>query len=629
MATNINDYKRRLNDFKEADDQVRAAIEYSKIAVWYFDDTRTPLRLCLDCPPSQPVRMNWTTVRYTVMSEFQDVMTEALRKALTAGEQLSLDVPIARREVGWQIVRGVATGRPGELMGVFIDMSDIKEAVLALEEKKRLVEEGLATKSNFLMKISKSLQNPLYGICSLVKLLSAETSNPEQNAMITVVAKSLDKLTALIEDTIVLSKIDRGVFDVDYKKFDAREVLAKKLAPFQRLAKQKGLLFTIDIEPSFPLLVWGEAVCFGRVVAGLTSNAVKFTSCGSVNVRVRYTVVEEEALIVSIEDTGIGISDEDQTRVFEWFTQGDSSCTRIYEGIGVGLGLIRGILQLLRGTISLHSKLGVGSAFAVSFPFKSLLCSYVPPGIRNAKRHICVQSVIMLHKIDLLKTFVDFYGCCMVSEPEIDYNRLALICIDNSEVQKTRALQIQARAMHLVNILVLTDEDIIDPENSTFSHIRASTWVLRAAEILRATVTHGTLSVVTSRDMACLSQHLRFLAIFGDPADALALKAIIEKLECNAIIASTAEDGLIQLRTGQFDAAILNSHLRLSDGQIIGDIILSDLDTYRRIPLVVALEAVASQTDLEWCRRFGLRFFLRKPFTIKNVSDVLHLATGQ
>jgi CheY-like chemotaxis protein len=95
------------------------------------------------------------------------------------------------------------------------------------------------------------------------------------------------------------------------------------------------------------------------------------------------------------------------------------------------------------------------------------------------------------------------------------------------------------------------------------------------------------------------------------------------------VIVPTAEIGLTQLREGQFDAAILNRHLTLTDGQIIGDIILSDLETYRRIPLVVALEAVASQTDLEWCRWFGLCFFLRKPFTTQNVSDVLHVATGQ
>jgi CheY-like chemotaxis protein len=240
-----------------------------------------------------------------------------------------------------------------------------------------------------------------------------------------------------------------------------------------------------------------------------------------------------------------------------------------------------------------------------------------------------VISVVVLHNYELLRTFTDFSVCYIVSEAEIDHDRLILICIDNSEVRKTRALQILSLCPQGVDVIVLTDDETANITNAPFAYIRSPTRVLRASEIFRAVVMHATLTTATSMDLVALSPHLKFLIMLPDHADALELQGIIEKLECTCVIVPTPVIDLTQLREGQFDAAILNRHLTLADGQIIGDIILSNLETYRTIPLVVALEAVASQTDLEWCRWFGLCFFLRKPFATKNVSDVLHLPTGQ
>jgi CheY-like chemotaxis protein len=449
--------------------------------------------------------------------------------------------------------------------------------------------------------------------------LDAVTSLPEQKAMIAVVQKSLDRLKDLIDDTLDLSRIERKSMELEFAKFDPTEVLATRLMPFQKIAKQKGLSFAISIQPSFPLFVWGEPNCFGRIVAGLVSNAVKFTPTGSVIVKLEY--VEDAQLSLIVQDTGIGITEADQPHVFDLFTQGDSSNTRIYEGIGLGLALVRNMVELLGGSLSLTSKLGYGSTFSAVFPFEALAYPFVSSVRKQQRRQILVLSALVLHNMDTLTLFTEFYGWEIVFDENVDMKRLIVIFCDNSDVQKSRALQISAFCSNPVFLIVLSDEEMTDVTHPSFIHIPSSSWVLRVSKLLRQPVVPR--KVKQRQHSSAWSQQLHVLIIVGDSTDELVLRTIIDKIESTCVIASNSDMGLAQLRDGQFDVVIMNRHCSLADGRTLGEVVMKDPSVYCGIPLIVIVEAAWLQTDLEWCRQNRVQNALRKPFTVSNVFDAL------
>jgi signal transduction histidine kinase len=515
VATNINEYKQRLEEFRETDEQLRIAAGYSKVVLWYFDDTSTPLRIVAkDLLLSAIGHTNWSTIRHSICSDYLEEVSRHIRNALVTQKPLVYETPLFFRTFAWVCTRGFATGRPGELMGCTIDISAIKETTIALEESKKIVEEGLAAKSTFLMKMSYAIHVPLYAMCSLIQLLDAATQNPEQKQMIGVVDKSLERLTDLIDDALDLTRIEKHVLPLDYKKFDPKFVLNTRLRPFANAADQKGLRLIVRIDPSFPILFWGEPVCFGRIVASLLSNAVKFTSEGHVNVDMGFV---DDKLLVRVDDTGIGIKQEDQSRVFDLFTQGDSSCTRPYEGTGVGLALVKSILDLLGGSISMQSRLGEGSSFVARFPFEPLLVPFVPHGLRKLHR----QVLLLSSELDgnQLGSFADFYGFEVVSEAQVATERLSLVLLDAA--QKSRALEVRARKSGPVLLFVVGD----DPTNDgRFRWLHKSLWMLEMSEILQHSLTSDSSIGADEGDGIATFHDLNVLVIDSDGSVQLVLR---------------------------------------------------------------------------------------------------------
>jgi CheY-like chemotaxis protein len=339
--------------------------------------------------------------------------------------------------------------------------------------------------------------------------------------------------------------------------------------------------------------------------------------------------MEDEQLSVTVPENGKGIRDEDQLSVFELFTQGDSSCTRIYEGIGVGLALVRKITELLKGRMTLESRLGYGSSFSAIFPFPAIACPYVPARIKERRYQAMLLFTPAIHNARTAKMFADFYGFELVTESEFDPNRLALICLDNSDQQKSRALQISALSSRSLIRLILSDDDGDDLITQSFSTISSSSWILRASSIFRRAVTSGNECTSCDIDWIPPCSTLHVLVVAGDATDEFVLRKILEKIECTCVIASAGNEGLTQLSEGSFDVAFVDRQVPLMNGQTIGETLIRDRDTYGRIPWVTAVDTVWSQADIEWCKRNGLLYILTKPFTVKSVSYMLHQAAGK
>jgi PAS domain S-box-containing protein len=226
-------------------------------------------------------------------------------------------------------------------------------------------------KSEFLATMSHEIRTPLNGVLGLSELLARTELTPHQRRLADGVEHAGRTLLALVNDILDLSKIEAGRLDLEAVDFDPRAVVEQSAALVADLARDKHLELVVSSAGDMPAQVRGDPVRFGQVITNLASNAVKFTADGEVVIRATgETGPDGPRVRVEVRDTGVGIDPEAASRLFEPFTQADSSTTREYGGTGLGLAISRRIVSAMGGQIGVDSDAGVGSTFWFTVGFE-------------------------------------------------------------------------------------------------------------------------------------------------------------------------------------------------------------------------------------------------------------------
>ena len=250
---------------------------------------------------------------------------------------------------------------------MLVMLAHVAERSWAADEIAEARDEALQAsraKSEFLATMSHEIRTPLNGVIGLSELLRRTTLDSHQRRLATGIDDAGRTLLALVNDILDLSKIEAGRLDLEEVDFDPRLVLEQSVGLVAGRARSQGLELLVSSAADMPALVRGDPVRFGQVISNLASNAVKFTAEGEVSVRA--TGVPTPAgwqVRVEVRDTGIGIAPRVQDRLFEAFTQADSSTTREYGGTGLGLAISRRIVTAMGGDIGVRSEPGAGSTF--------------------------------------------------------------------------------------------------------------------------------------------------------------------------------------------------------------------------------------------------------------------------
>jgi signal transduction histidine kinase/ActR/RegA family two-component response regulator len=222
-------------------------------------------------------------------------------------------------------------------------------------------------KSQFLANMSHEIRTPLNGVLAMAQVMERGELPEEQRDRLAVVRQSGEQLLAVLNDVLDLSKIEAGKLELADQDFDLERVVAAVGDGFRTLAAEKGLEFSVKIDPSAQGLWRGDSDRLKQILSNLISNAVKFTPEGKV--AATFEVADAGGLRLSVTDTGIGIAQDKILTLFEKFTQADSSTTRQYGGTGLGLAICRELAQLMGGQISVMSEERRGSTFIVELPF--------------------------------------------------------------------------------------------------------------------------------------------------------------------------------------------------------------------------------------------------------------------
>ncbi len=253
------------------------------------------------------------------------------------------------------------------------DISARKNMNMRVRDLKEKESENNRVRNEFTANVTHELRTPVNGIKGHVLELMEEISDPGQKKTLEIILNCCDNMSTIINDVLDFAKLESGKFVIDERPFDFYEMMDKVAATHSAVVNKKELRMSVDIDGEIPRRLIGDELRLTQILNNLLSNAIKFTTVGYVNVTVQMTerAGDEVELFFMVRDSGIGISKEEQDRLFQSFSQVDASITRRFGGTGLGLAITRQLVELMYGDIHVESEKGKGSVFSFSVKLKS------------------------------------------------------------------------------------------------------------------------------------------------------------------------------------------------------------------------------------------------------------------
>src|SRR5881398_2261612 len=303
-------------------------------------------------------------------AESSDLETRVRR-----GETVRVEVERMRKDGRRIQVRlsaaAVRAAADGALVALYEDISDRKAAEAAMREARDLAERVARARSAFLANMSHEIRTPMNAVLGFVELVLDTDLQVEQRRALELVRSSSEALLTILNDILDYSKIEAEHLELESIPFDLPKVVHATATLLAVRAREKHLELTVDVQPDVPHLVRGDPTRLRQVLMNLIGNAIKFTEEGEVDVSAAWVASHGERTSVRflVRDTGIGISEQQRSTIFDEFTQADASMTRRYGGTGLGLAIARRLVALMGGELAVTSEVSRGSEFSFTLSF--------------------------------------------------------------------------------------------------------------------------------------------------------------------------------------------------------------------------------------------------------------------
>ena len=304
--------------------------------------------------------------------ELAETVEETDRRVIDGGQKASYEgwMPSSNGSDRLFEVIKVPLMQNGVVSGVVGISRDITERKI-MEEQARAAN---VAKSNFLAMMSHEIRTPMNSILGFAELAMDSENIPQVKGYLDKITSGTKWLLGIVNDILDISKIESGKLELESTPFDLRDVISRCQSVVLPSIIDKNLVMSVYAEPPIGKKLIGDPLRLYQVIINLVSNALKFTSTGTVKLSALVQNAEDNSAVIHFEvkDTGIGMSPDQVAKVFDPFTQADSSTTRNFGGVGLGLTITKNIVELMGGTLKVESEPGVGSAFSFDIEFKTI-----------------------------------------------------------------------------------------------------------------------------------------------------------------------------------------------------------------------------------------------------------------
>jgi len=523
---------------------------------------------------------------------------------------------------------------------------DLLEKIIEqTREDKESAQEASEAKSMFLANMSHEIRTPLNGIVGFTELLKDTGLGEEQNEFVEIIEKSSENLLEIINNILDLSKIESNKLEIEDIVFNPIDEFESAVEVYAVRASEKHIDLGCFIDPALEHPLKGDPTKIKEVIINLLSNAVKFTSsAGAINVDIRKINCDQDGktrVRFEVQDSGIGVTSEQKSRIFEAFSQADTSITRKYGGTGLGLTISSRFIELMGGELDLHSKTGSGTTFFFTIDFEEVetLNETTKGSFSDLKALVLENNHKIKQQESYLREYLDFYGVSYTTfkdineleglQKEVAYD---LVFVDYDYTKENelvsygnlpQALILLTKSYYMKKIESLhinIFKTIYEPLNISKVKLALDNY---STENFNATKTKKLNTKKFNKDASRFKANV--LVAEDNIINQKLIKRTLEDLGLTVSIASNGLEAFQKRKDGNFDLIFMDIQMPFLDGvESTAEILEYEEDFNQAHVPILALTANALKGDRERFLQAGLDEYTTKPLVRSEIISLLN-----